>query len=156
MNGVDFIHKSLRSFHDQRRFDTVFVIVFYAQGIVFHFQHRIFLVGNLLEPGFVFGRIGNARFAHAPHFFQQRHADLRAETRRQTQRVFKVVMAAFAQGNAFQLGVGFLKIGNGRHDARVEAAHGNGVLQPRTHGVAGKAFGIADDNGADIFAEGGF
>ena len=96
MNGVDFIHKSLRSFHDQRRFDTVFVIVFYAQGIVFHFQHRIFLVGNLLEPGFVFGRIGNARFTHAPHFFQQRHADLRAETRRQTQRVFKVVMAAFA------------------------------------------------------------
>ena len=34
--------------------------------------------------------------------------------------------------------------------------HGNGVFQPGTHGVAGKAFRIADDYTADVFAKGGF
>ena len=34
--------------------------------------------------------------------------------------------------------------------------YGNGVFQPGTHGVAGKAFRIADDDTADVFTKGGF
>ena len=55
-----------------------------------------------------------------------------------------------------QLGVGLFEVGNGRHQARVQTAHGNGVLQPGTHGMAGKAFGIADNHRADVFAKGRF
>ena len=93
---IDLVYESLRPFHHQGRFDAVFVIVFDAQGVVVYFQDRVLLVGNVFEPSFVFGRIGDARFAHRPHFFQQRHANLRAETRRQAQRIFKVIMTAFA------------------------------------------------------------
>ncbi len=78
------------------------------------------------------------------------------ESGRQAQGVFKVVVSAFAKRNAFQFRVRFFKVGNRRHQAGVEAAYGDGVFQAGAHGVAGKAFGIADDNAADVFTKGGF
>ena len=65
-------------------------------------------------------------------------------------------MAAFAERNAFQFGVGFLKVGNRRYETRIQAVYGNSVFQTGTHGVARKTFGIADNYLAYIRPEGGF
>ena len=65
-------------------------------------------------------------------------------------------MSAFAKRNAFQFGVGFFKVCNRRHEARVQAAHGDSIFQPGTHRVPGETFGIADDYTADVFTKGGF
>ena len=65
-------------------------------------------------------------------------------------------MPAFAQRNAFQFGVGLFKVRNRRNEPRVEAAHGDSVFQTGAHGVAGKAFGVADDYTAYVRTEGRF
>ena len=153
VDGVDFIHKGLRTFHNQIRFYAVAVIVFHAQRILHNFQHRGLLTGNFPQPSLVFGGVRDTRLALLPHFFQKRHADLRAETRRQAQRIFEIIMPAFAQRNPREFGVRFLEVGNRRHQPRAQTMHGNGVFQAGPHGVARKAFGVAHDNVADLIPE---
>ena len=70
VDNVYFIHKRLRAFHHQGRFDTVLVVVFDAQRVLHDFQHRGLLAGNLFQPSLMSGFVGDARFAFLPHFFQ--------------------------------------------------------------------------------------
>ena len=70
VDDVYFIHKRLRAFHHQGRFDTVLVVIFDAQRVLHHFQHRGLLAGNLLQPSLMSGFVGDAGFAFLPHFFQ--------------------------------------------------------------------------------------
>ena len=85
-----------------------------------------------------------AGLAHFENPFQQRHRQLGAKARAKAQRVFKVVLTALTERDARQFRVRLLIVGYRRHGSGVEGAHHNSVLQPRAHGMTGKAFDIAD------------
>ena len=69
VHGFHFIYKRLRAFHYQRGFYAVFIVIFHAQRVLHHFQHRVLLAGNFFQPRIMAGRINNAGFVYIPHFF---------------------------------------------------------------------------------------
>ena len=47
----------------------MFIVIFHAQRVLHHFQHRVLLAGNFFQPRIMAGRINNAGFVYIPHFF---------------------------------------------------------------------------------------
>ena len=65
-------------------------------------------------------------------------------------------MPAFAKRNAIQFRIRLFKVGNWGHDSCVQTTYRDYIFQASTHGVAGKTFGVADNDIAYVFAKGSF
>ena len=84
---------------------------------------------------------------------QQRHGDLRAEARGETQRVVHGVLPAVRQVERTQLGVDLTEVRDRRHDRALQRLHRYDVLDPGPHRVTGEALRVRDHDAVGVGPE---
>ncbi len=145
-------HATLRQLHSHPRLRP---LIANAQCSLHHFEFGGGISGNTAQPGFPCRLIGDAirisqrirTRTHAIfrlHPTQQRHADLRAETRAQPQRILDRIRASLRQVERSQLRIDFLEVSHRRDATGFQRFHRQHFLDAGRHGVAGEALGVGN------------
>ena len=123
------------------------------QDALLNFEFRAVVAADAVEP-LLIARLVVDTIKPSGDAPRQRQGDLRAEARRQMQRVLHRVATAAAEVERAEVGIDFFIVRDRRDDAVFEDFRGDHVLNADAHRVTCEPLGVGDNNAVCCRAEG--